>query len=216
MRDPLQKRLKEMERRNPSENSHRQGFLKSLKDRVYFLYRSISNQVEMVPQRQGIFYDYSVFNYNPNAIWYDRLNALRNLARKGKPKNSQTFILDDLNFISNRDPDYRVRGLAKDMVDSYATHRDFSDTIPYIEMLAEKRRRKTKLQSQMGYNPNDIWYNRLRVLETTAKVVAYQQITKAMYQDLKTIARRDDDERIRRKAGLMARSIRRNGDFSDT
>ncbi len=54
-RDSLQKRLKEMEKTDPSSNCHSQGFLKSLSDRAYFLGRVRQGDVERILQKESIY-----------------------------------------------------------------------------------------------------------------------------------------------------------------
>lgn len=44
-RDPLQQRLYEMEKENPSVNTHDVPFFRSLSDRVHFIFRYISSSV---------------------------------------------------------------------------------------------------------------------------------------------------------------------------
>ncbi len=47
--DPIQKKLREMEKENPSAHNYQRGILKDLEDRLYFFTRYLSCSVERVP-----------------------------------------------------------------------------------------------------------------------------------------------------------------------
>ena len=73
--DPIQKKLKQMERENPSENEHPQGLVKTLKDRVYFMGRFLGVEEKIydflgseIFLKQPLRYELGVPIYSPEEL----------------------------------------------------------------------------------------------------------------------------------------------------
>ncbi len=87
-----------------------------------------------------------------------------------------------------------------------------STTEPYKEYQAEKVRLTIKIKTEFGYDPQEIWYIRERALENLAGANIIK-IPKQLTTDLKTIAKKEDDWRIKELAEEMVKSYEKYGDL---
>lgn len=69
-----------------------------------------------------------------------------------------------------------------------------------------------EVENDFQYYANDIWYNRLNALENLVRNQG--EISDGLVKDLKLVARKDEDWRIKELASSMIRSYKANGDFS--
>ncbi|MFH1918134.1 MAG: hypothetical protein ABIJ14_03480 [Nanoarchaeota archaeon] len=150
------------------------------------------------------------FQYNASDIWYNRMDSLENLAKTANTDSITSETISDLRTIARGDGDPRISDLASSMIESYGKNKDFSDTEPYHEMLAEKKRLTIKTSKDFGYNASDIWYKREGALRKL--VIDDSNTPEDLLRDLETIAD-DDDWRIRDLASSMIKSYETGGDF---
>jgi hypothetical protein len=152
------------------------------------------------------------FQYSANDIWYNRQNALENLAKTANAESINSETISDLRAVARDDQDWRIRELASSMIGSYEANKDFSDTEPYRKLQSEKQRLTIQTSTDFGYNASDIWYNRQDALENLVRNPS--EITDELVKDLRLVAQKDDDWRIRELASSMIGSYEANKDFS--
>ena len=184
-KDIIQESLEIMERISPSENSHPKSFIGRIKDKIYFFRRAYSGTVEE---------KYSNFGYDPNDVWYNRLNSIERLAKKGKVEFNTYSFIETLSQIASDDDDWRIKKLCLSMLESFDKKGDFSETNPYKEKIAEEERMKIKVASELDYDPTAIWYDRLDAVE---KLAESKIDTEKFRGDLEVIAEKEDDWRVR-------------------
>jgi hypothetical protein len=155
------------------------------------------------------------FAYEDNDIWHQRMDSLENLAVNSAKNDITSETIKDLREIAQGDEDWRIRGLANSMIESYATNRDFSDTEPFERKVAAEKRLALDVENDFGYDVNNIWYDRMDALENITINTDYK-VTGETLSDLRVIEEGDDDARIRSLANSMIRSYEQEGDFSQT
>ncbi|MEK6951868.1 MAG: hypothetical protein AABX29_02530 [Nanoarchaeota archaeon] len=151
------------------------------------------------------------FQYSANDIWYNRMGSLEGLAKNTNAGSITSETISDLRAVARDDQDWRIRKLASSMIKSYDINGDFSDTESYRKLEAEKQRLTILTSTDFGYNANDIWYNRQDALENLVRNPS--EISGGLVKDLRLVAQKDDDWRIRKLASSMIKSYDINGDF---
>lgn len=152
------------------------------------------------------------FQYSANDIWYNRMGSLEGLAKTADSESITSKTISNLKAVARSDQDQRIRELASSMIGSYDANGDFSDTEPYRKLQAEKQRLTIKTSTDFGYNVRDIWYNRENALKNL--VGNPNEISDGLVKDLKLVAQKDDDWRIKKLASSMIGNYDANGDFS--
>lgn len=152
------------------------------------------------------------FQYSANDFWFSRNDSLEELAKTTNRDSITPEIMSDLRVIAKGDQNPLIRGLASSMIKSYEANKDFSETEPYKEKLAEKLRLTIQTSTDFGYDSKNFWYNRLGSLRSLLRNSS--EISDGLMKDLELIADRENDFRIRRLASSMIKSYEENKDFS--
>ena len=151
----------------------------------------------------------AIKGYERMEVWWTRLYSLRDTASSLGRDGITHGMIKDLKKIAGKDANWMVRRLARDMRESVMNNGDFRDTYPYRDLVAEKRRETIEIRSGLRYNPESIWWARLRLLERFGRRMKWNPVlgTRDLLHDLGEISEKEDDPRVREEAVSITRQL---------